>query len=238
MQPEQSNNNSIKHPPYWTVGFSQRLWWIFTKLPFKFFAHLKIYGRENFAHIENGIIFASNHVSELDGELISESFGLFSKRIPFFYVTRERSFYKEGFVEKYIFTQTVLHLAGAYPVLIGIRNFEKSLADHIKLLKKHNNVVIFPEGKRSRDGNLLEAKGGVVALAKYSRAPIVPVAISGILHITPSDFLLRRRYVTVRFGKPIYPDELFLGCENPDPSEFARIANEKIMPKIAELLQP
>ncbi len=223
-------------PPYWTVDIAQRLWWFFTKPLFLFFLHFKVNGKENLYSLPNGIIFASNHLSELDGELISESFDLFSKRIPFFYVTRERSYYSDGFIETFVFNRVVLHLSGAYPAIVGINDYEKSLASHIELLKKKKNVVIFPEGKRTRDGFFLPAKGGVIALVKHSGAPVVPVAISGVLKITLKDFLLRKRFVKISFGKPIFPVELFAGYENAEPQDYKKIAEERIMKKIKELL--
>lgn len=80
-----------------------------------------------------------------------------------------------------------------------------------------------------------EAKGGIVALSQITGLPIIPVAISGLYRIKLKDFLLRRHKAVVRFGKPIYPEELFEGYENPTEKDYKKIANEKVMTKISEV---
>jgi 1-acyl-sn-glycerol-3-phosphate acyltransferase len=221
-----------------TVNIGQRFLLFVTKPFLLFFLHFKVYGKENLEGLEKGIIFASNHACDFDGEFIFEALGLFSKRIPLYYVSREESFYKKDLFQVIFYTSFVLRrFAGAYPALFGVRDYEKSLAFHINLLKEKRNVVIFIEGSKSQDGNLLPAKGGVIALSKQSKAPIVPVIIHGSLKITLKDFLLRRRHVSVTFGKPIFYNELFIEYDAKDPRQYAKIADKKIMTKIAELFQ-
>jgi 1-acyl-sn-glycerol-3-phosphate acyltransferase len=221
-----------------TVNMGQRFLLFLTKPFLLFFLHFTVQGKENIENLENGIIFASNHASDFDGEFIFNALGLFSKRIPLYYVSREESFYKKDLFQIIFYTRFVLHtFAGAYPALFGVRDYEKSLAFHINLLKEKRNVVIFVEGSKSHDGNLLSAKGGVVALVKCSNAPIVPIAIHGNFKIGLKDFLLRRRTVSVSFGKPIFFDELFIEYGTEDIRQYAKIANEKIMTKIEELFQ-
>lgn len=168
--------------------------------------------------------------------MISGSFNLFSRILPLYFIAREEKFYKEGLSGSFFYTETLLHCFGVYSAVFGIKDYEQSLASHIKLLKEGKNVAIFPEGHRSKDGSLSEAKGGVVALAKAANAPIVPVAVSGILRITLKEFLLRKRFVTIRFGKPIFPEELFEGYENAVPQDYKKIATEKVMKGIEKVL--
>jgi 1-acyl-sn-glycerol-3-phosphate acyltransferase len=66
------------------------------------------------------------------------------------------------------------------------------------------NVIIFPEGTRSPDGELKPFKSGGFHLAIESQVPIVPVSISGSRRITPKRSLrIESGTVKVVYGKPI-----------------------------------
>ena len=56
----------------------------------------------------------------------------------------------------------------------------------------NNSIMIYPEGTRSRDGSLKPLKKGGFWMAIQSRRPIVPVRISGTLHIVAAGTLLIR----------------------------------------------
>ena len=76
-----------------------------------------------------------------------------------------------------------------------------------QLLQSGSKVVIFPEGSRSEDGELLDLKHGVGMLAIRNNVPIVPVNISGTFEVWPIQNkwpkLFGRTSCTI--GKPIYP---------------------------------
>ena len=48
------------------------------------------------------------------------------------------------------------------------------------LLRSGENILLFPEGTRSRDGSLLPGKPGVGGLVLDTRAPVVPVFLGGL----------------------------------------------------------
>ncbi len=64
---------------------------------------------------------------------------------------------------------------------------------------------IYPEGTRTRDGNLHRGHTGVARLALRTGAPIVPMGLVGTDEVQPVDRKLPRlgRTVIVRFGEPI-----------------------------------
>ena len=54
-----------------------------------------------------------------------------------------------------------------------------SLHDAIEMVKSGRSLVIFPEGTRSKNGQIAEFKGGAMKIAMESGAKVVPVLIEG-----------------------------------------------------------
>jgi 1-acyl-sn-glycerol-3-phosphate acyltransferase len=93
-------------------------------------------------------------------------------------------------------------------------------------------LVVFPEGTRSNNGQMLPGKPGVVALALRSRAPLVPVGFYGHENFWENLKRLRRTEFHVVVGKPF---TLNLDDEGMD-RDIRQAAADEIMCKIAELL--
>jgi 1-acyl-sn-glycerol-3-phosphate acyltransferase len=74
-----------------------------------------------------------------------------------------------------------------------------------EVLERGGVFGIYPEGTRTRDGNLHRGHTGVARLALRTGAPIVPVGLVGTDEVQPVDRKMPRlgRVVTVRFGEPI-----------------------------------
>lgn len=67
-------------------------------------------------------------------------------------------------------------------------------------------LVIFPEGTRTRDGKLLPLQLGTFVLAAQLRSPIVPIVIRGTYRLHPRKaFSVLSGPVMVEIKKPIYP---------------------------------
>jgi 1-acyl-sn-glycerol-3-phosphate acyltransferase len=97
----------------------------------------------------------------------------------------------------------ILRHGGAFPVQRG-RHDERAIATGLAILARGDVVVIYPEGGRSRSGQIGErARAGVGRLALESGAPIVPVAIHGSERARNWKRLEFPR-VTVRYGTPLY----------------------------------
>jgi len=99
------------------------------------------------------------------------------------------------------------------------------LAAATRLLAAGHDVIVFPEGTRSRDGQIGDFRRGAARLAAAAGAPLVPAGISGTRALLPpggSGWAAglgcaggagrpRRAVVTVRFGAPIFVGPVFVG---------------------------
>lgn len=96
-------------------------------------------------------------------------------------------------------------LCGAFPVRRS-GGGSADLAAAARLLAAGRDVVVFPEGARSRDGKIGEFHHGAGHLAALARVPLVPVGITGTRTLLPPAGIAarsRRTLITVRIGAPV-----------------------------------
>jgi 1-acyl-sn-glycerol-3-phosphate acyltransferase len=83
-------------------------------------------------------------------------------------------------------TGWVMRFGGDIPLRRGARESVVEMMDECKrALAGGISVMMFPEGTRSKDGNLLPFKDGAFALAIEAGVPILPVAIAGTRAMRP-----------------------------------------------------
>jgi 1-acyl-sn-glycerol-3-phosphate acyltransferase len=102
------------------------------------------------------------------------------------------------------------------------------------VLDEGGALAIFPEGTRSPDGAMQEAKEGATVLAVRSAAPILPIAIVGSGRFWPKGKLLPRpgRRMSIRVGETFTLSR----PAGADRHESLRLATVELMGHIAELL--
>jgi 1-acyl-sn-glycerol-3-phosphate acyltransferase len=133
---------------------------------FDIIAHVEVNGRE-YVPAEGNFVIATNHLGIVDAPL------------AFYALDRWDLFVLIG--EKWE-QNRFLRWLGKYFNFIYINRFNpdiKALRKVISLMDEGKNLVIAPEGTRSRTGALIEGKSGVSYLATRLGQPIVPVGISG-----------------------------------------------------------
>jgi len=151
---------------------------------------LEVRGRENIPR-EGGVIIAANHISYLDPPVIG---AVLPRRGTFMA--------RKGLFEIPVLGRIIR--PAAFPVDRD-RPRPSMIKEAVGRLKRGELIVMFPEGRRSETGRLLEAKRGIGVIAGLSRAPIVPTLISGSDRALPVGARwLRRAKITVVFGKPMY----------------------------------
>jgi len=80
----------------------------------------------------------------------------------------------------------------------------KSMDEAAQLIRSGDSVIVFPEGTRTPDGNLLPFKRGGFLLAAKAGVPIVPFTINGTARINPAKSIaLHKGTIRVRFSDPI-----------------------------------
>jgi 1-acyl-sn-glycerol-3-phosphate acyltransferase len=207
-----------------------------TLVIFKIFCRIQFSGLENLRGLDTsrGVIFAANHSSEWDGILTRIGLPFLWQCSPMYYVAMEKKFYTDSGWRKILYGGHLFNMLGAYPVYSGHRDYAFSLQNHIAIVKGGRSLCIFPEGVRTKDGNIGIVHGGVAYLTHATHAPVVPVAISGLVNLRPIDFFLFRRKVVLHFGTPI--EHL-----TTVPQIHPTVANYKsgatfVMQKVAELL--
>jgi 1-acyl-sn-glycerol-3-phosphate acyltransferase len=141
-------------------------------------------------------VYAINHTSNVEPPIV---FKVLSGLFP-----RLRILYKAE-LRKLPILVRAFDIAGFVPLERG--NREQSLPAierAAEALRAGNSFLIFPEGTRSRTGELLPFKKGGFIMAIKAQAPIVPVAISGARSaMRKGSPIIRPVEVTVAFGEPI-----------------------------------
>ena len=156
---------------------------------------LEVKGLENIP--DEACVFIGNHTSILD--------------IPIMFYTIDRLV---GFVAKKEMLKapvigTWLEKAHCIPLdRENPREVIKTINYGVELLKKGYSLAIFPEGTRSKDGNIGEFKKGSLKLATKAKAPIVPIAIDRAYTSFEKDKKFKPSKIKVTFGNAISTAEL------------------------------
>ncbi|MCD8390677.1 MAG: 1-acyl-sn-glycerol-3-phosphate acyltransferase [Firmicutes bacterium] len=141
----------------------------------------KIYGAENIPK-EGGAVIAPNHRSYFDVPFI----GITAPR-PIRYMAKEELFKNPLFA-------ALIKALGAFPVKRGGGD-TGAVKTAVSILKGGDMLMIFPQGRRVKDGERGKAKPGAVMIAAAANADIIPVHISGKYKF--------RGKITIRVGKPM-----------------------------------
>ena len=161
-------------------------------LSFIFNIKLVVKGKHNLQN--RNYVFASNHASLIDIPLLLIA------------VNRYTVFIAKSELSKIPIFKSILDRAGF--IFVDRKNNDSAvksmnnLMDDIKKIPR--SVAIFPEGTRTRDGELLPFKKGAAIFAINTDIPVVPVAISGTYSWSKKKlFDISQSVISFEFGEPI-----------------------------------
>lgn len=152
----------------------------------------RVLGREH-VPTTRAVVFVSNHQSNVDPPLL---YRVLHRRLHLIYKAE---------LQKLPILARAFGIAGF--IAIDRRHREQAMAAIERAaaaLRAGTSFLMFPEGTRSRTGELLPFKKGGFIMALKAEAPIVPVAISGArAAMKKGSTIIRPVTVTVRIGRPV-----------------------------------
>jgi 1-acyl-sn-glycerol-3-phosphate acyltransferase len=123
----------------------------------------------------------------------------------------------------------------------GVHGIERGAADvegfrtAMKVLEAGGVLLVFPEGTRSPNGELQEAKDGLATLAIRSGAAILPIGLAGSLRVWPKGSRPHIGHrITMRIGKPFRPADVLE--EGIDRRAAKALVTREVMGRIAAQL--
>ena len=174
-----------------------------------FVFRVKTVGKKNVPK-NGGVIIAYNHRSYWDPVMA----GITNPR-------KLRFMAKEELFKNKLFGGLIKSL-GAFPISRG-RGDLGAIKGSLKILGDGEAMLIFPEGRRVRDGSQPKVKPGVAAIAHRAKVPVIPASIAG-------EYKWMRK-ITVTYGEPVYLD-----FDRKLTAEETQSAADDIMARIRENL--
>lgn len=173
---------------------------MFCRAVFAFFCPLTTRGREHLP--QTPFLLCANHGSHMDTPALMtaaggsyDNYAMIAARDYFFSGDSPNKFK----YHKFMFLIPVDRRASRD----SLRGMFAECGPH---LKSGRNLIIYPEGTRSKDGSIGAMKRGAAVLALGLNLPVVPAHINGTFRRLPKGAMFPRPgAVSVRFGKALMP---------------------------------
>lgn len=201
---------------WWARGLRAAGVWGFMKPSIGIYGTPKVLGADKLAKTSGPVVFVANHHSHADTTILLATIpAKFRSKLS---IAAGADYF---FPNKFASALSALFI-GAIP--IDREKVSKlSINNARKALESGDNLLIFPSGSRSPEGELTNHKPGAAFIAQKARVPIVPIYISGTGTVLPKG----KNWPTkaqchVVFGDPI------LSTSHDDPRQLAKEAQASI----------
>jgi long-chain acyl-CoA synthetase len=178
----------------------------------RFFARLKISGRENLADVQGPVIFVANHQSYLDTPAILASlprrwrYGIAPAMWKEYF---DAHFHPEGHPGRERWLNSLIYrlvtlIFNAFPIPQSETGTRQSFRYMGELVEESWSILIFPEGERTLTGDIGHFFPGIGMIASRMQIPVVPIRLVGldrVLHRGSAHF--HPGPVEVRIGVPM-----------------------------------
>ncbi|MCL2484687.1 MAG: 1-acyl-sn-glycerol-3-phosphate acyltransferase [Endomicrobia bacterium] len=175
------------------------------RIMFALFYRWEIYGTENIP-ADSGAIIAPNHISWFDPPLSGSAM----KR-PLHFMAKKELFDIPVF-------SSIIRRTNAFPVKRGVQDMA-AMRNAFAVLERGSLLLMFPEGTRSKTGQIGKARAGAGMVACNAHVPLIPTKIEN------TNTMLKFKKIKIKFGKPIYPPE---NCTKNDYTELSQKALDAI----------
>jgi monolysocardiolipin acyltransferase len=180
-------------------------------LPFyvfmKIFTRTEIIGKKNLQRTDPPLLFISNHVSMLDdafvGPLVFLPRALWNYHFIPYHLPEKKNFYRGPFFS------FVMYAVKCIPITRGQGVFQPGMEKLIRKLKEGGTLHVFPEGTRTRNGEIGKGKIGVGRLVRETGAKVVPCYHSGLEQVLPIGHKIPRfgKRVRIQIGEAMCLDK-------------------------------
>ena len=171
----------------------------------------------NFIPKKGGVIIACNHIGAADPPFVG---GCINREL--YYLA------KKELLNNPILTFLFRNM-NCIPVNRGIFD-QRALEASQAILQQGKGLILFPEGTRSKTGEIRKGKPGIGLLARKTLVPIVPAYIENSQNFMRIPF--SRRRLKIVFGEPLGIDWIE---RIPDENDGYRRIAEEVMNRISEL---
>jgi 1-acyl-sn-glycerol-3-phosphate acyltransferase len=174
--------------------------WTVTRHVRRFCRPLMLEGEDNLARLQNPALIIANHASHFDTAVVLSLLPSHIYNRTAIVAAADRM-YRERIKGAWHSLRY-----NAFPITRG--GGSEALSYSQWLLKSGWSLLIFPEGKRTRTGELLPFHPGAAILALSQRVPVLPIYMEGTADVLPPGTKYSRPApVRVRVGDQIWFDE-------------------------------
>jgi long-chain acyl-CoA synthetase len=162
---------------------------------------LTITGIENLEGLDPPVLFAANHASDLDTPAVFTALPtIWRKRIA----PAMRADYFGSTWKFRLQFLAARALYNAFPLPQEMTGTRRAFEYTAELVRRGYCPLVFPEGRRTRDGGLQNFRPGIGMMAVRLRIPVVPIYIGGMFQVySREDTWPKTGPVHVSIGKPM-----------------------------------